>query len=144
MDKQTKVIIGLGIAAVAGYYIWSKYYSSSSVVVVPTAAAAPTGLTVLPSGSAAAAAPVSSTVTQGSAAAPMSNSNGAVLPSDIYGWIFQHAQPWPSEFFDSVFPSFTAADVANLTNIVRNYFNTNTPVPQGPLNTWWDTTFSGM
>jgi hypothetical protein len=152
MTKNQKLLLGAGVLAVAGVYIWYRYYGPGAAVTVSVPGATTSTLTPIPSAPTTAVAQTAAAVnagtqaptTQGSTAAPMSNSLGAVLPSNIYAWIFQHAQPWPSQFFTNVFPTFTPADVANLTNIVNLYFNTNTPVPSGALATWWNNTFGSQ
>lgn len=46
MDKQTKILIAVGVAAIAGYYVYQKYYATPAATDVSSSGG---GLTALPS-----------------------------------------------------------------------------------------------
>lgn len=128
MNKKTKkllIIGGVGIAAFGAYWYFSQSSAGSSSSATPV-----TPLTPL--------APASNTVP---AAAPTSytNPNGAVVPAWLIQWA---AAPGPDAaiYQNTVWPNISPSDLANLINIVQNYFNTGAAVPASLAN-WWNGVF---
>src|SRR5277367_2963909 len=103
MDKQTKIFIGVAVAAVAGYYIYQKYYAAPAA---GTATSSGGGLTALPS------APVS--------IPPWSDPANAAMVQYIQSWVSQNTASNQSVWM-AWLPGASLADLQNLQSSIQ-YF----------------------
>jgi hypothetical protein len=121
MDKQTKIMIAVGVAAVAGYYIYQKYYATPAA----TATALPSGGGLTPLPSTAPSMP------------PWSDPNNAAMVQYISSWVSQNT-PANQSLWMAWLPSASMSNLQNLQSCIQ-YFMQSLPLPAA-LNSWWDTT----
>jgi hypothetical protein len=122
MSKQTKIMIGVGVAAVAAYLIYQKYYATAATT------------TTLPTSGGSTALPATTTPLP-----PWSDPANAAIVQSIQGWISQTPANWQTSI-NAYMPSASITDINNLYTVIQNYFNKGINLATNPsLATWWNT-----